>query len=183
LTTRYCTACGGPTVAQVPAGDDHERSVCERCGEIHYANPKIVVGAVCAYGDHVLLCRRAIDPRRGYWTIPAGYLELDETVEEGAVREAREEAGADIEIRGLLACYSLKRIDQVQLLFAADLRRADVVAGAESLEVALLPWSAIPWDDLAFPTVHWVLGEAYRCGVAVPDRPLVLADPARGPRR
>jgi len=183
VTIRFCTACGGPTARRVPAGDDHEREVCARCGEVHYVNPKVVVGAVCAHGDRILLCRRAIDPRRGFWTIPAGYMELDETVEEGAVREAREEAGADIEIQGLLACYSLKRIDQVQLLFAAALRRPEVEAGPESLEVALVRWRDVPWDDLAFPTVHWVLAEAYRRGLAVPERVLDLADPARGPQR
>jgi ADP-ribose pyrophosphatase YjhB (NUDIX family) len=99
------------------------------------------------------------------------------------VREAREEAGADIEIQGLLACYSLKRIDQVQLLFAAALRRPEVEAGPESLEVALVRWADIPWDELAFPTVHWVLETAYRRGLAVPERGLELADPARGPER
>jgi ADP-ribose pyrophosphatase YjhB (NUDIX family) len=183
VTIRFCTACGGPTASRIPDGDDHARQVCDRCGEVHYVNPKVVVGAVCALGDRVLLCRRAIDPRRGYWTIPAGYMELDETVEEGAVREAREEAGAEIEIQGLLACYSLKRIDQVQLLFAAALRRPEVEAGPESLEVALVRWADIPWDELAFPTVHWVLETAYRRGLAVPERRLELADPARGPER
>ncbi len=183
MTIRYCTACGGTTASRVPAGDDHERQVCERCGQVHYVNPKVVVGAVCTHRDRILLCRRAIDPSRGYWTIPAGYMELAETVEEGAVREAREEAGAEIEIQGLLACYSLKRIDQVQLLFAAALTRPEIEAGPESLEVALLRWADIPWDDLAFPTVHWVLGEAYRRGMAIPGRSLDLADPARGARR
>ena len=183
MSIRFCTTCGGPTTPRIPDGDDHERQVCARCGQVHYVNPKLVVGAVCYLDDRILLCRRAIDPRRGYWTIPAGYMEVDETVEEGAVREAREEAGADIEIRGLLACYSLKRIDQVQLLFAAALTRPEVEAGPESLEVALLRWPDIPWEDLAFPTVHWVLGEAYRRGVAIPGRPLDLAEPARGARR
>jgi ADP-ribose pyrophosphatase YjhB (NUDIX family) len=182
VTIRFCTACGGPTASRVPDGDDHARQICERCGEVHYVNPKVVVGAVCALDDRLLLCRRAIDPRKGYWTIPAGYMELAETVEEGAVREAREEAGAEIEIDGLLACYSLKRIDQVQLLFAARLRRPEVEAGPESLEVALVRWGDVPWDELAFPTVHWVLEEAYRRGLARPDRVPALADPDRGRR-
>lgn len=183
MTIRFCVACGGPTALRIPGGDDHQRPVCERCGEVHYVNPKVVVGAVCAHGDRLLLCRRAIDPRRGYWTIPAGFMELAETVEEGAIREAREEAGADIEIQGLLACYSLKRIDQVQLLFAGALRRPEIEAGPESLEVALVRWGEVPWEELAFPTVHWVLTEARRRGLAVPERGLALAEPARGPER
>ncbi len=183
MTVRYCTRCGAPTVERIPDGDDHVRRVCDRCGEVHYENPKLVVGAVCVHADRLLLCRRAIEPRRGFWTIPAGYMELDETAEEGAVREAREEAGADIEIDALLACYSIRRIDQVQLLFAARLCRPEIEAGPESLEVALVRWPDVPWDDLAFPTVTWVLEEAYRRGLAVPDRTPDLAGPARGARR
>jgi ADP-ribose pyrophosphatase YjhB (NUDIX family) len=127
---------------------------------VHYSNPKVVVGSVCTLGDRLLLCRRAIAPSRGLWTIPAGYLENGETVEEGARREAWEEARAAIDLEGLIAVYSIKRIDQVQLLFRARLARPEVAAGPESLEVMLVGWDDIPWAELAFPTVHWVLRRA-----------------------
>ncbi len=149
----------------VPDGDTRERLVCTQCGHVDYANPRIVVGSVVAHTGRVLLCRRAIEPRRGWWTLPAGYLELDETPEEGAAREAAEEAGATIVTDGLLAIYSISRIGQVQLLYRA--RFADeqaeclIVAGEESLEVGLFAWADIPWDELAFPTVRWAL-DAWR---------------------
>lgn len=154
---RYCPRCGRPTAAQVPEGDHRERRVCTACGVIHYDNPRVVVGSVAYWEDKVLLVRRAIDPRVGFWTLPAGFLEDDETAEEGARREAEEEARADLAIRHLLGVYSLPHIAQVQLIYLADLVRPDVAAGPESLEVGLFAWNDIPWDDLAFPTVHWAL--------------------------
>lgn len=157
---RFCPNCGSPVELRRPEGDDRERHVCPNCGAIHYHNPKIVVGSVCLLGDRLLLCRRAIEPRAGFWTIPAGYMELDETAEDGARREAWEEARARIEIEGLLAVYSVKRINQVQLLYRARLLDPAVAAGPESLEVMLVGWDEIPWNDLAFPTVHWVLQRA-----------------------
>lgn len=154
---RFCTGCGGALKIARPDGDDRDRHVCSVCGLVHYRNPKIVVGAVCRWGDGVLLCRRAIEPRAGYWTIPAGYLELGESAEEGARREAWEEARAEIEIDGLIAVYSVPHIDQVQLLFRAKLLHPNVAPGIESLEVRLVDWTDVPWNDLAFPTVDWVL--------------------------
>jgi ADP-ribose pyrophosphatase YjhB (NUDIX family) len=127
---------------------------------VHYHNPKIVVGSVCTLGERLLLCRRAIEPRRGFWTIPAGYLELGETAEAGAMREAWEEARARIALEGLLAVYSVARIGQIQLLYRARLLHEDVAAGPESQEVRLLGWHEIPWDELAFPTVRWILERA-----------------------
>jgi len=146
---------------KVPEGDDRTRHVCDDCGWIHYVNPKIVVGAVCSYGDKILLCRRAIEPRLGFWTIPAGFLEEHETTEHGAIREAREEAGADIEIDALLGVYNIPRISQVQMIYRARLRSPEIAAGIESQEVALLDRADIPWNELAFPTVRWSL-EHYR---------------------
>lgn len=146
---------------RLPDGDTHERLVCETCGWIHYDNPRIIVGAVCAWQSCVLLCRRAIPPRAGYWTIPAGFLELHETADAGARREAWEEAGADIETTALLAIYHIPRISQIQLIYTARLRNADIAAGVESSEVALVTWGNIPWDELAFPSVRWAL-EQYR---------------------
>jgi ADP-ribose pyrophosphatase YjhB (NUDIX family) len=142
---------------RLPAGDTRERMVCDTCGWIDYVNPKIVVGAVCTYGGRILMCRRAIEPRRGYWTIPAGYLEEHETTEDGARREAREEALAEIRLDRLLAVYNVPRLSQVQLIYRAVLERAEFGVGEESLEVALFGWDEVPWDDIAFPTVHWAL--------------------------
>ena len=149
----------------VPDGDTRERLVCSTCGHVDYRNPKVVVGSVVSRAGRVLLCRRAIEPRRGFWTLPAGYLELDETPEEGAQREAAEEAGAAIVTDGLLAVFSISRIGQVLMMFRAHFADEDAVrlieAGEESLEVGLFAWSEIPWDALAFPTVHWAL-DAWR---------------------
>jgi ADP-ribose pyrophosphatase YjhB (NUDIX family) len=144
-------------VRTVPAGDDRERLTCPDCGYVAYENPKIIVGSVVSVEGRILLCRRAIEPRRGFWTLPAGYMELAETVEEGARREAWEEARARIAIEGVLAVYSIARIGQVQVIFRAGLAEPGFEAGPESLEVRLFDWDAIPWDDLAFPSVHWSL--------------------------
>ena len=156
-------------VRSIPDGDTVEREVCTQCGFVDYRNPKIVTGSVVAEGGRVLLCRRAIEPRRGFWTLPAGYMELGETVAEGAVREAWEEAEARISIEGILACYSVARIGQVQIIhrarFDGPVRFA---AGTESLEVTLFAWDDIPWDEIAFPTVLWAL-QAWR---ALGDGPL-----------
>lgn len=142
----------------MPEGDTHERLVCPDCGFIHYDNPKIVVGSVVAVGDQILLCRRAIHPRKGFWTLPAGYLELNEGTADGARREAWEEAQARIAIDALLAVYNIPRISQVQLIYRATLSEPGFAAGPESEEVALFDWDKIPWDELAFPSVHWALG-------------------------
>lgn len=147
----------GPRVRETPEGDNRPRLVCPECTYIKYDNPLVVVGSVVTWQDRFLLCRRAIEPRRGYWTIPAGYLELHETAEAGAIREAKEEACADIEIDALLAVYNVTRISQVQLIYRARLLDPDVAAGEESLEVALCDWDSVPWDEIAFPSVHWAL--------------------------
>lgn len=144
-------------VRKIPPDDNMERDVCTACGFIDYQNPKIVAGSVVALGDKILLCKRAIEPRRGFWTLPAGYLELNETAEAGAMREAREEACAEIEIDRLLAVYSIPRISQIQLMFRAHLKRADIEAGPESEAVGLFDWADIPWPELAFPSVNWAL--------------------------
>lgn len=140
-----------------PEDDTRLRRVCDSCGWIDYENPKIVVGSVVEHEGKILLCRRAIEPRHGYWTLPAGFLEEHETVEDGARREAMEEAIAEIEPTALLAIYSVPRISQVQIFYRARLARPDFGVGPESLEVALFAWEDIPWDELAFPSVHWAL--------------------------
>jgi ADP-ribose pyrophosphatase YjhB (NUDIX family) len=165
-------------VLQTPEGDSRERLVCATCGHIDYQNPKVVVGSVVSLGGRVLLCRRAIEPRLGFWTLPAGYLELGETVEEGARREAYEEAEADIALDGILAVYSISRIGQVQVIFRAgfaDPARPEFAAGPESAEVALFAWEDIPWSDIAFPSVHWALA-AWRAAAGGP-----LAAPSGNP--
>ena len=148
---------GAHFVRRVPEGDNMARDVCARCGHIHYANPKIVVGSVATHGDLILLCRRAIEPRRGFWTLPAGFLEEHETAEDGARREAREEACAEIAIDALLAVYSIVHLSQIQLMYRARLETPSVAAGPESLAVKLYPWEDIPWTELAFPSVKWAL--------------------------
>ena len=142
---------------RTPDGEDRPRLVCDTCGFINYVNPRVVVGIVCVWEDLFLLCRRAIEPRTGYWTIPAGYLEEREAVVDGAKREAWEEAYADVEVDSVLAIYNIPRISQVQIIYRGTLRSADVAPGPESLDVALLPWDEIPWDEIAFPSVHWAL--------------------------
>jgi len=144
-------------IKTVPDGDTHERSVCEHCGFVNYQNPKIVVGSVVRHDGKILLCRRAIEPRKGYWTLPAGYMEMLETPQDGARREALEEANADLIIGELLAVYTVARLSQVQLMYRATFATPEFSAGEESLEVGLFEWDDIPWDDVAFPTVHWAL--------------------------
>jgi ADP-ribose pyrophosphatase YjhB (NUDIX family) len=142
---------------RVPDGDNRERLVCGECGWVNYVNPKIVVGAVCRLDDRVLLCRRAIEPRKGYWTIPAGFMEERETSADGAAREAMEEANAQLIMGPLLAVYNIPRISQVQLIYKAEMASPEVSPGEESLEVRFFTFDEIPWDELAFPSVHWAL--------------------------
>jgi ADP-ribose pyrophosphatase YjhB (NUDIX family) len=141
----------------VPEGDSRERHVCGDCGWIHYVNPKIVVGAVCLWEDKVLLCRRAIEPRHGYWTVPAGYMEENESTQAGAAREVWEEALAKVKIGALLGVYNIPRISQVHMMYRAEMESPEFGVGEETLEAALFEWDDIPWEDLAFPSVHWAL--------------------------
>ncbi len=147
----------GPTKRTVPEGDNRERLVCPDCGYIRYDNPKIIVAAVCLWEDRVLLCRRAIEPRLGLWTVPAGFMEVEESTAEGAAREAWEEARARIEIDGLLGIYEIPRISQVYIVHRARMTSPDCAPGLESQEVALFAWPDIPWPELAFPSIAWAL--------------------------
>lgn len=147
-----------PSFSQTTPGDDtHRRSVCDHCGFVDYQNPRIVVGSVVWHQGKYLLCRRAIEPRHGFWTVPAGYLEKGETPEEGARREAREEACADITIEGLLAVYTVRHLSQVQLIYRASLPDGAFAAGDETLEARLFAPEDLADIELAFPTVHWML--------------------------
>jgi ADP-ribose pyrophosphatase YjhB (NUDIX family) len=145
-------------VKQIPEGDTRERDVCSRCGFVDYHNPRIVVGAVAAHGGKVLLCRRAIEPQAGLWTLPAGFLEAHEQPEEGVLREVREEACARVQLEGLIGIYTVKRISQVQMFFRARFDGApEFAAGDETLEARMFAWDEIPWAEIAFPSVHWTL--------------------------
>lgn len=154
---RYCTCCGAPTEYAVPAGDNRLRHVCRSCDVVHYENPRVVVGCVPEWQGRVLLCRRAIEPRAGYWTLPAGYLELGETTEEGALRESAEEAGIELELDGLYTVFSLPHINQLHMLYRARLTRGQWSCGSETLEIALVDEAQVPWEQLAFRTVHETL--------------------------
>ncbi len=155
----------------IPDGDDRQRSVCDHCGFVDYENPRIIVGSVATDDrGRILMCRRAIEPSRGLWTLPAGFMEAGDTPQAGARREAREEALADLEILSLLAVYTVTRISQVQLLYRARLRTPEIAPGVESLEVGLFEWASIPWKELAFPTVGWAL-EHHRHSIDRHDLP------------
>ena len=143
----------GPSVKTIPVGDNRTRLVCPDCGYIEYANPKIVVGAVCTWEEKVLLCRRAIEPQLGLWTIPAGFMELGESTSEGAAREVWEEACAHVAIEGLVGVYEIPRISQVQMIYRAAMTGPGYAPGVESLDVNLFTWAEIPWNALAFPSV------------------------------
>ncbi len=147
----------GRFTRQVPEGETLPRLVCKDCGFIDYENPKVVVGSVACWEGRILLCRRSINPRKGFWTLPAGYLEIGETPEEGALREANEEANASLELETLLAVYSIPRISQVQLIYRARLLDPNVSAGEETEELDLFKWEDIPWQEIAFPSVRWAL--------------------------
>ena len=147
-------------VRKVPAGDNLPRWLCEQCGEIHYQNPKLVVGSVPEFEGKLLLCRRAIEPRYGYWTLPAGFMENDETAGQAALRETLEEAGAQVELGAPFSLISVPHVNQVHLFYRARVRDALFKPGEETLEVALFEEGAIPWKEIAFRTVgltlkHW----------------------------
>ena len=154
----------GPSVETIPEGDNRLRKVCPDCGYVAYDNPKLVVGAVCLWDGRVLLCRRAIAPAVGLWTIPAGFMELGETAAQGAAREVWEEARARVTIDRLIGIYEIPRISQVQMMYAGRMIGPDFAPGEESQETALFPWDAIPWSELAFPSVRWALDRAQRGG-------------------
>ena len=151
----------GPVHNIIPEGDDHFRKVCLDCGHIAYENPKIITGAICTWSNQLLLCKRAIEPRKGYWTIPAGFLELNETTAEGAQREVREEACAQISIVGLIGIYEIPRISQIYVVHLAEMNNPIFAPGIESQDVILCSFNDIPWDKLAFPSVKWAL-EQYK---------------------
>ena len=154
---KFCSNCAAPVVKRVPPGDNLPRWVCDQCGEIHYQNPRLVVGAVPEYQGRLLLCRRAIEPRYGYWTLPAGFMENDETVGQAALRETLEEAGARIALGEPFSMISVPYVNQVHIFYRAQLLDLDFSPGEESLEVALYEEAQIPWKEVAFRTVATTL--------------------------
>jgi ADP-ribose pyrophosphatase YjhB (NUDIX family) len=151
-------------------GDEHQRLVCLNCGEINYKNPKIVTGSLILHKNKFLLCKRAIEPSKSLWTIPAGYLEENETVETGALREAYEEASAKITIDRLFSIFSLKKINQIQIIYLAHLNDEHFAPGIESLDVKLFEYKNLPWNEMAFPSVKWIfeLYKSYKNGDNLP---------------
>lgn len=150
---KYCTHCKSDIVWQIPEGDNRHRHVCSSCHRIFYDNPRIVAGTIPIHDGKILLCKRAIQPRYGFWTLPAGFMENGETAEQAALRETQEEANADVIIQSLFSMVTVPHIDQVHIFFLAELREPVFSSGTESLEVDLFDPSDIPWSNIAFPTV------------------------------
>jgi ADP-ribose pyrophosphatase YjhB (NUDIX family) len=153
IAMNYCSACGTPVTKKIPTGDNRLRFVCDSCQTIHYHNPKIVAGCIPEWDGHILLCRRAIEPKSGLWTFPAGFMEIGESTEQAAVRETLEEAQAQVERISLFAVLSLPHIGQAYLVFRGPMGSPDFGIGEESLDVQLFSLSEIPWDQIAFPVV------------------------------
>jgi len=154
---KHCPTCGAAVDYRVPSDDNRERATCSACASIHYENPINVVGTLPVYGEQVLLCRRAIEPRYGFWTLPAGFLELGETSAEGALRETDEEAGAQIELQPLYCLMNVVKVGQIHLYYRAQLLSDQFNPGPETLEAKLFHEHEIPWDELAFRTVRETL--------------------------
>lgn len=158
----FCSHCGSAVELKIPPGDNLPRYVCNHCGCIHYQNPKIVTGCIPEWQDEILLCKRAIEPRKGLWTLPAGFMENKETTSEAAVRETLEEANAKVETVGLYALFNIPHISQVYIMFRAQMLNTDFGPGSESLEVKLFKEVDIPWENLAFPVIRETLIHYYR---------------------
>ena len=158
MNISFCTKCGSDQVVwKIPAGDNTKRQICNSCGMIHYANPKIIVGCLPDFDEKILLCKRAINPRLGYWTLPAGFMENGETTEEGALRETMEEANANVELQSLYTVFNVPHISQVHMLFRGKLLDLNFSPGEETLDLKLFDAEEIPWDEIAFPSIKKTL--------------------------
>ena len=171
----FCSDCGQSVTHRIPEGDDRPRYVCDSCGAIHYQNPRIIAGFLPIYEGKVLLCKRAIEPRYGLWTLPAGFMENGETTLQAALRETWEEALAEVESDGLYAIFNLPKINQVYMIFRGELKHTNFGPGEESLEVALFEEHEIPWDDLAFTVMRKTL-ELYYQDVKKGEFPVRMLD-------
>ncbi|MEE9343580.1 MAG: NUDIX hydrolase [Gammaproteobacteria bacterium] len=173
---KFCSECGSSVSLKMPDGDNRERFVCIDCETIHYQNPKIVAGCIPEWDGKVLLCRRAIEPRHGFWTLPAGFMENGESTEDAAMRETWEEAQARINLLGLYSLFSIPSISQVYMLFRGEIIDGEFSPGIESLECKLFSESEIPWDQLAFKVVHETLKQYYSDRAAGKELVLRIAD-------
>jgi len=173
---KHCRQCGTAVSYEVPADDNRERAVCPNCATVHYENPLNVVGTLPVFGEQVLLCRRAIEPRHGLWTLPAGFMELGETVADGALRETAEEAGAKIELQGLFTLLNVVRVGQVHFFYRARMLDASLDPGPETLEARLFHEHEVPWDEIAFRTVRETLRHFFECRRRGNDYPLHIGD-------
>jgi ADP-ribose pyrophosphatase YjhB (NUDIX family) len=160
---RFCSACGASVQYTVPAGDNRARATCNSCKTIHYQNPRLVIGTIPVWNNKILLCKRAIEPRKGFWTLPAGFMENGESTADGALRETLEESGATVSIDRLFSVIDVPHVHQVHIFYVAQMQSDFFQAGEESLEVKLFEFDSIPWKDLSFPTVaqtlKWFLAE------------------------
>ena len=172
---KYCSNCAAPVEFRIPKGDNLPRYICDSCDTVHYQNPNIVAGCIPEWQDQLLLCRRAIEPRHGYWTLPAGFMENAETTIEAAQRETEEEAGARVNVTDLFAIFNLPHINQVYMMFRSHLGEPVFSAGVESLEVKLFREEEIPWDELAFPVIRQTL-QCYYEDLARSDFRLHIGD-------
>ena len=158
----FCSVCGSPVQLGIPPGDSLPRHICPNCHTIHYQNPRMVVGTVPVWEDKILLCRRAIEPRRGYWTLPAGFMENGESLEQAAARETLEEAGGAVDLADLFAVVSIPHIHQVHFFYRARLLTQDLAPGEETLEIGFFSEADIPWQDLAFRSVSYALRQFFQ---------------------
>jgi ADP-ribose pyrophosphatase YjhB (NUDIX family) len=179
---KFCTSCGNSVILQIPAGDDRERFVCTSCEIIHYSNPRIIVGCVAIHEGRVLLCKRAIEPRKNYWTLPAGFMENGETTPEGAARETWEEARGRVSKLELYRVFDVPAISQVYMFYRCELDDGEFGVGPESLESGLYSQDTIPWDQIAFPVVYETLKE-YFVDAAQGQFPVRVSTVERRPRR
>lgn len=155
---KYCSDCGSDRIQiAIPEGDNRERHMCPDCGAIHYTNPRIIAGVLPVWEDRILLCKRAIHPRKDFWTLPAGFLENGETLQQGAERETLEEAEARVDIHDIYTIFNLTHIHQVYIFFRGTLINGEYGVGEESSDAALFAAEEIPWEELAFPTIHKTL--------------------------
>ncbi len=178
----YCSNCGNPVVEMIPEGDSRPRHVCESCKTVHYQNPNIVAGCIPTWEGRLLLCRRAIEPRLGLWTLPAGFMENGESTEQAAARETLEEACAEVDKLALYGVFSIPQINQVYMMFRASLANGSFRPGPESLDVQLFDEHEIPWDELAFPVVKLTL-ERYYNDLRTNKFPVYVENIIRHPHR
>lgn len=180
---KFCSHCGGKLITTTPSGDDRERQVCTACDVIHYQNPRIITGCIPVHEDSILLCRRSIEPRRGFWTLPAGFLERGESIAEGALRESFEEARANIILDELYAIYDITHISQVYMFYRGTLADLNFQPGPESEEAVLFKETTIPWHELAFPVIEVVLRHFFedrRKGLFTLKTAILCKDPRTG---